>query len=284
MCQALPHGRCAADSRPALQKAREQLNVLRLNPEYQNTTDPEKLKEYQTAQYNLMVRRLIYTSTPEGLEMSRRKIEEHNGSKEEIAFEKKLYEDALALREHNQRNVNRFFQEAAYKTEGTDNTFVAMPLSLTNIAQVNDWISDSYTEAPAYKVEQAEKPLEALEYGEEPETPEEEVEPVEEVVEVEKTPTGRDKKEKPNLRVFNSRGKLHFEQAGKTYTLSEKAYLVRTSGSKDFKLVPASKFESKYNPVVPVKEPKLNNISLGRVFPSTRLSDYIELASTRKIK
>jgi hypothetical protein len=284
MCQPLPHGRCAADSRPAYQKAREKIHSLQHNPEYQNTTDPEKLKEYQTAQYNLMVRRLIYTATPEGLEASRRKIEEHNGSKEEIAFEKKMYEDALALREHNHRNVNRFFQEAAYKTDGSKDTFIAMPLSLTNIAQVNDWINDSFTEAPKMKQEEKEKSLEELEYGEEVEVPEEALEPVEEPVEREKTPTGRDKKIKPNLRVFNSRGKLHFEQEGKTYTLSEKAYLVREAGTKNFKLVPANKFETKYNPVVPLKEPKLNNIALGRVFPPTQLSNYIELASTRKMK
>lgn len=284
MCQPLPHGRCAADSGLAYKKAREQLHALQLNPEYQNTTDPEKLKEYQTAQYNLMVRRLIYTATPQGLSASRRKIEEHNGTKEEIAFEKKLYEDALALREHNNRNVNRFFQEAAYRTEGSNDNFIAMPLSLTNIAQVNDWINDSFTEAPAYKQETKEKALEDLEYGEEVEAPEEPTEPVEEPVEREKTPTGRDKKIKPNLRVFNSRGKLHFEQAGKTYTLSEKAYLVREAGTKNFKLIPANKFEAKYHPVVPIKEPKLNNMALGRIFPSTRLSDYIELASTRKMK
>lgn len=280
MCQALPHGRCAADSRPAFIKAKEEFAALRSNPEYANTTDPEKLKEYQTAKFNLMVRRLIYTATPEGLAMSRKKIEEHNGSDAEIAEEKKYYEDALALSQANKANVSRFFGEAAYKTEGSNETFVAMPLSLTNIAQVNDWINEAYSDAPAYKVEQAEKPLDEVEYGQEVETP---VEIEEVATEAPVASTTKEKKEKPDLKIFNSREQLHFEQAGKSFSLTEKAYLVRPAGTKEFTLVPASKFESSYKNVVEDKEPQLNNIVLGRVFPSTRMSDYIELQG-RKAK
>ena len=262
MCQPLPHGRCAADSRPQYQKAREVLESIREDPNFSDLSNPENLKKFRTAQFNVMYRRLVYTATPEGLKKSRLKIEEHNGSEAQIQDEIRYYEDALELVHANSKNVSRFFAESTYVNPADPKkTILAMPLSITNIAQVNDWIIASHQEAPPVPT------------------------PVDEETSFPVAPKASENDEpvvKANVKIFNKKGKLHFQQDGKEYSLSEKAYLIRAVGEKEFTLVPASKFETIYKSTIDDNhEP---HIVFGKVWPSSRLSDYIELAQKGKNK
>jgi len=269
MCKALPYGRCAADSRPKYQEAKEALDEILQTSDGIHFKTAEDIRAFRTAQYRVMANRLVYTATPEGLKKSRQKIEEHNGSDAEIQDEIKYYEDALALNHANNKNVARFFQDSTYYDTNDlgGKTVVAMPLSITNIAQVNDWIIASQQELPPITPETTETDEDGVVVAKnslaEDETPE----------------------VKTSVKVFNKKGQLHFQQDGNSYSLSEKAYLVRKVGEKEFTLVKADKFENKYQSLIEDgRQPVLNNIVLGRIFPSTRLSDFIELAQTGKKK
>ncbi len=269
MCQPLPHGRCAADSRPLYQKARENLDSIRQDPKFSDLNDPEVRKTVLTAQFNVMYRRLVYTATPEGLKKSAMKIDEHNGSEAEIQDEIRYYEDASALVRANSKNVARFFAESTYTNPNDPKkTILAMPLSITNIAQVNEWVVASQQEAP---------PLtDSVELDEDglPKT-----------VQVASKNEDAEPEVKANVKIFNKKGKLHFQQNGKEYSLSEKAYLVRAVGEKEFTLVPATKFESTYQSTIDDgTKPKLNNLVLEKVFPSNKLSNFIELTQKGKNK
>lgn len=270
MCQAKPHGRCAADTRPVYQAAREAVqNIMQTKQDLILNGDPAATKEYKEALAKAYVARLVYTATPEGLKKSQQRIEEHNGSDSEIAQEAKFYEDALALRAVNNRNVARFFADSTYI--GPDGkTVVAMPLSLTNIPQVNEWVASVHRELPPLPVA----------------TDEETEEDLNDYLATERAKAnGEEEEEKPvktNVKIYNQKGQLHIQKDGKTYSLTEKAYLIKNVGEKDFTLVSANKFEKEYTSSIEKHEPPfLNTPGLEKVFPSTILSDYIVLNQSK---
>jgi hypothetical protein len=220
--------------------------------------DTEKIQSYQQAVLHYEDARLHLAISARGRKEMIERLKGNSISKQDKEKLIPFYEDSEQLYKAYTRTRSRYFYGAIYASKDTQSEVQAIPLSIDNISQVNEWVDSFYSTDPAWNQSDS---LESLDN-------------VEEVTATDDEPV-MDKKTK--TKVFRKKNKLWYRNhEGVDSELKANSYLVRTKGKEGFDLVEASQFESGYDSLMEKNaEPlQLHDMGRERFFPSKKLSDF----------
>lgn len=221
--------------------------------------DTEKIQSYQQAVLHYEDARLHLAISPRGRKDMIERLKGNSISKQEKEKLIPFYEDSEELYKAYTRTRSRYFYGSSYANKDGQGEVQAIPLSIDNISQVNEWVDSFYSTDPAWNQNDSLESIDNVESV----TPSAEDEPV------------MDKKTK--TKVFRKKNKLWYRNHdGADSELKANSYLVRTKGKEGFDLIEAGKFESDYDSLMEKNaEPlKLNEMGRERFFPSKKLSDF----------
>lgn len=224
----------------------------------------DAVQQYQESQINLEDAKLHLAIVPK----ERKKLKEALVHNSFPADKKKhyedLYNDSSELLAAYERNRSRYFLGGIYSDKNSQEKVQAIPLSIDNISEVNEWVANFYNK-------------EESDWN--PETVEEEG------VAASDVSNGDDDDEvasatKTKTKIFNKKNKLYYrDHSGKDVELKAASYLVRSKGPEEFELREGKSFESSHSSYLDEQAgpPKLRVLARERLFPSKNLSTFIRL-------
>lgn len=219
----------------------------------------DKMREYDQARLHYDDALMHLAISPKGRKALREKVFGNNTSEKEKEKLIPLYEDSSKLLEAYSRVKTRYFYGSNYATENGEQV-QAIPLSLDNISEVNEWVDGFYKVDPAWNQgtnEDVETQNEQYNHSED---------------------ENFDKKTK--TKIFRKKNKLWYQNhEGQNVELTESSYLLREKGKEGFALVSAKTFEGEYTSLLEQRsEPLLlNQAKRERFFPSKNLSEFISV-------
>lgn len=235
------------------------LNALPTKKELAEQGDMDKVAQYKQALLHYEDACLHLAISPRGRKSLLEKV---SGNSVAQANKEKLisfYEDSTKLLDAYSRVKSRYFYGSVYSApDGTQ--IRAIPLSLDNISEVNEWVDSFYKIDPAWSSTSSDDKAEDSEVSSDQPSDQ----------------PALDKKTK--TKIFRKKNKLWYRNhTGSDSEMKTGSYLIRENNKDGFTLVAANKFESDYKSLSEKKvEPlNLNRIERERFFPSQKLSDFI---------
>lgn len=224
--------------------------------------DIDKIQQYQQALMHYDDARLHLAISPRGRKALLEKLAGNSISAQEREALTPLFDDSTRLLESYTRAKSRYFYGSSY-VDGNGGNVQAIPLSLDNISEVNEWVDSFYKTEPTW----TQAPVEDDDEDSEVSTPKVVADP---------DAPALDKKTK--TKIFRKKNKLWYrDHDGNDKEMTTNSYLTREKGKDGFTLVPANSFEDKYTSLMEKKAEPLNLHQIGRerFFPSKKLSEFI---------
>lgn len=226
----------------------------------------EAQQQYQESQINLEDAKLHLAIVPKERKKLKEALVTNSFPKDRRKQYEDLYNDSTELLAAYERNRSRYFLGGIYSDKDSKDKVQAIPLSIDNISEVNEWVANFYNKDESdWNTDTVDDDDSTVDSSSDDDSDEE-------VASATKTKT----------KIFNKKNKLYYrDHSGKDVELKAASYLVRSKGPEEFELKDGKSFESKHSSLLEEQAgpPKLKVLGRERLFPSKNLSTFVRLSN-----